>query len=284
MSRKTQKITYNIADIGRTYTGQNRSDVDIGSVVRVFNSKATQELIKNGDVYGYNGHEPRILYGMNPPDVVYTDDGKEIRIKPAVRTIFLKAESDGTVTHQQEFLDNDAGNYAYEQYKAKVGGFSSAVDFEMVNGKRHVTNLGGFDNVRIPNYTTNRGFGLFDSLWQQRNNPLTQKLLLDSMIHQYDAMMNFNHAQQSCDFFQRQALQAQQELEQYQQAMTKRQQRQQERKAQLLDSMICPSVPFDEYLARVQQFDSVDFGLNQPTDEATIERQQKLILFFEKGM
>lgn len=281
MSRKTQKITYNIADIGRTYTGQNRSDVDIGSVVRVFNSKATQELIKNGDVYGYNGHEPRILYGMNPPDVVYTDDGKEIRIKPAVRTIFLKAESDGTVTHQQEFLDNDAGNYAYEQYKAKVGGFSSAVDFEMVNGKRHVTNLGGFDNVRIPNYTTNRGFGLFDSLWQQRNNPLTQKLLLDSMIHQYDAMMNFNHAQQSCDFFQRQALQAQQELEQYQQAMTKRQQRQQERKAQLLDSLICPSVPFSEYLNKFKQFDAIDFQIEQNRD-SEIERQQNLIEFFSK--
>lgn len=129
MSRTTKLITYNIKERGRKYTGTDRSNVNVQSMVDAINSPATQELVKTGDLYGYYGHEIRQLYGMNPPDTFITDDGREIRISPAVRTIELRADQEGNVSHRQEFFTNEAGEYAYHQYKAKIGGFSTAVSF-----------------------------------------------------------------------------------------------------------------------------------------------------------
>ena len=110
-SRKSKIITYNIKERGRTHAGKDRSNVNIRSMVDAINSLATQELVETGDMYGYYGHELRALYGMNPPDTVMTDDGRAIRIAPAIRTIMLTANSNGDITHQQEFLENEGYRY-----------------------------------------------------------------------------------------------------------------------------------------------------------------------------
>ena len=270
MSRITKKITYNIADRGRKHVGQDRSNVNIRSMVDAINSPATQELVNSGDLYGYYGHELRQLYGMTPPDTVVTQDGREIRIAPAIRTVELSADSNGNVTHRQEFLENETGEYAYQQYKAKVGGFSTAVMFEPTRtGVRNVSGFYGFDYVRTPNYHTNRGDfsfdGLvlvdeagFDGLEQLDPSQVQLKQVLEqSLVAQYDSIFDVMQAQNTVDYFQQQVIDAQLALDR--EIMRKRRiaKREADIKQAQMDSLICPSVPFSEFTNTLKAFDSV---------------------------
>ncbi|WP_410472108.1 hypothetical protein ACGTJS_11045 [Faucicola mancuniensis] len=275
MSRTTKAITYNIAERGRKYVGQDRSNVDIGSMVDMINAPATQEMVNTGDMYGYYGHEIRMLYGMNPPDTVVTDDGREIRIAPAIRTIELSADKNGNVTHREEFLSNEAGEYAYQQYKANIGGFSTAVNFApSANGMRYVNGFFGFDYVRNPNYHTNKGNGLFDGLdlscgFDSIANPTDEQISLrqvveQSLITQYDSIYQVIHAKDDVatakdmiDFYQQEALASQQQLQDYISRQERLAKKRLERKEALLDGMICPSVPFSQFLEEIRAFDSV---------------------------
>lgn len=274
MSRKTKAITYNIKERGRKYNGQDRSNVDVLSMVDAINSKAVQELVATGDLYGYYGHEVRMLHGMNPPDTVFTDDGREIRIAPAIRTVELIADKNGNVTHREEFLENETGEYAYQQYKAGVGGFSTAVMFKpSASGMRQVNGFYGFDYVRNPNYHTNKGFGAFDGLmFDSLQNPTDEQLILknvleQSLIAQYDSIyqvinskQDIQTATQMIDFYQKEALASQQQLMDYMNRQQRLAQKRQNRQEQLLDSLICPSAPFSQFLDEVKAFDSVDLN------------------------
>lgn len=289
MSRKTKAITYNIKERGRKYAGQDRSNVDVLSMVNSINSPLVQELVATGDMYGYYGHEVRMLHGMNPPDTVFTDDGREIRIAPAIRTIELSADKQGNVTHREEFLENATGDYAYEQYKAGIGGFSTAVAFKpSMSGLRQVNGFYGFDYVRNPNYHTNKGFGAFDGLmFDSLQNPTDEQLLLkqaleQSFIAQYDSIyqiMGAKHdvqtATQMVDFYQQEALASQQQLMDYISRKERLTQKRQNRQEQLLDSLICPSAPFSRFLDEVKAFDSVDLNrVNQSGKSQTPEQNR----------
>ncbi|MEG2724072.1 MAG: hypothetical protein RR944_15405, partial [Acinetobacter sp.] len=116
--RKTKRITYNLHERGRSHLGKDRSNVDMNEMIRQINSPQVQEMVKTGTLYGYNGHEIRKRYGMNPPDSVIID-GKVVYLERSFRTIEAHADKDGNVTHVTEFLDNESGEYARTQYQAR---------------------------------------------------------------------------------------------------------------------------------------------------------------------
>lgn len=284
MSRITQKITYNLAERGRTHTGIDRSNIDIRSMVDAINSSVTQELVATGDLYGFYGHEVRALYGMNPPDSIHTEDGREIRIAPAIRTVELSADNQGNVTHREEFLENEAGEYAYQQYKAKIGGFSTAVLFQpQANGSRIVSGFYGFDYVRNPNYATNTSYGLFDSLNHWQADPIKLQLrqtLEQSLITQYDSIHSALQSQAMMDYYQQQALASQQALTQNTIRREKIQQRKQAKQQAMIDSLICPAVPFEEYLQQIKAFDALQIDQNMFSDKSNeVDPQPKNTVF-----
>lgn len=116
------------------------------------NGPACQEKIKSRGMFGYFGHKPRILAGMEPVESMVLN-GKYNEIEPAIVTTYLEAFADGTIKHQTEFLETSSGKKAARMFASKVGGFSSAID--------QVKNeLFGFDWVLSPNYNDNRPFAL----------------------------------------------------------------------------------------------------------------------------
>ena len=162
--RKTKRITFNLHERGRQFLGKDRSNVDMNEMIKQINSPQVQEMVKTGTLYGYNGHEIRKRYGMNPPDSVIID-GKVVYLERAFRTLECYADKDGNVSHVTEFLDNESGEYARKQYLARVGGFSSAQNYKRAGLGLIPVGFYGFDYVTQPNYTTNVGDGqLFDGL------------------------------------------------------------------------------------------------------------------------
>ena len=162
--RKTKPLIYNLKDRGRQLVGTDRSNLDVGAMVNIINSPMVQERVGSNDLYGYYGHQVRQRFGMNPPETVDID-GKMVYLEPSFKTTALSADRDGNVTHQAEFLENESGEFARKQYLAKVGGFSTAVNYKKDNNKLIPSGFFGFDYVLAPNYATNIGDGqLFDGL------------------------------------------------------------------------------------------------------------------------
>jgi len=160
-------------------TGKDRSNVDAQSMIHKINSAEVQEFVKNGQLIGYYGHQIRQRYGMNPPETVMIGD-KIIRLEPAIRTIYLRADPDGNVTHKTEFLENDAGNHAMRQYMANVGGFSTACDYFVQPGGILVPrNFAGYDYVLQPNFVDNVGYALFDSIHADEEKELLEQRLVN---------------------------------------------------------------------------------------------------------
>ena len=271
MSKKTRTITYNLADRGRAHNGVDRSDLDIRSAVNRINAPDVQELVSSGDLYGYYGHELRARFGMNPPDVwVNPQTGENIRIEPALRTIELSADNDGNVTTRHEFLDTDSGKYSQRLYANNAGGFSSAMLRRMNEaGKYEVTGFAGFDYVRQPNYNTNRGDGMFDSLfWIEDAEEMAfdgmanvtperaalMAALETAIIHQYDSMATAIHSDMMISHYQKEALNAQDLFIARQNQLANVKARQQARKEEIYDSLICPSVSFKEATAQWDSF------------------------------
>lgn len=149
---KTGIIKYNLKERGRKFRGQDRN-WNIPAIVAAINSPECQEKVKNRDMIGYYGHWCRVKFGMNPQEGGL-EKGKPYFIEPAIVTVHLKAHPDGTIEHQEEFLETNSGKAAAQLFKSKVGGFSSAI-----NAGR-MPQFFGFDYVFEPNYSTNRGFAL----------------------------------------------------------------------------------------------------------------------------
>jgi len=163
--RKTKLLKYDLKDRGRKLTGQDRSNVDIAAMVDQINSPKTQEMVNTGSLVGFYGHQIRQRFGLFPPETALID-GKAVRLEPAFKTNLIKANLDGTVEHQHEFLDNESGEFARRQYLANGGGFSTAVTYRPSGTKLIPTVFAGFDFVWQPNYATNVGDGqLFDGLF-----------------------------------------------------------------------------------------------------------------------
>ncbi|MBD8671614.1 hypothetical protein [Pseudomonas lurida] len=156
MRIRTEVISYNLNDRGRDFTGVDRK-IDIEAAMRLINGQVLQESVKKGDIFGYVGHTFREKYGLDPAETQF-EGGKSVVLEPAVRTVMIKAYPDGTLKHQQEFLDTAAGRIAARLYQSKAYGFSSVFYAPEINGLRTPKNFFGMDFVRNPNYDTNRGY------------------------------------------------------------------------------------------------------------------------------
>lgn len=247
MPKRTEKITYDLKDRGYKLNGTSRDNIDLRSLVAMINSPEVQELVANGAMQGFYGHQIRQLFGMRPPETAIVA-GKTIRLEPACKTVFLSATPDGILTHQQEFFDNEAGQKAYKQYKAGIGGFSTAVDYFKGTFPKIAAGFFGLDYVWVPNYVGNTGHGAleaaFDSLDSEDPDPLALAYKQDleaAVVHIYDSLQvesELNHAYLRIE-----------ELEQDAQASRQRrveqQKRQQERQESVFDSLLCPTVQFD---------------------------------------
>lgn len=184
---KTQRIKYNVHDRGRKHRGVDRH-FDTAALARLINSPFVQEQVANGDMLGYYGHWPRLAFGMATQEVGMVD-GKVVALPTAVRTILLECDEDGTITHQAEFLNNEWGRVAQEQYESDVGGFSSAIDPVRGTSPTVAAAFYGFDYVLEPNYTTNRGRALLDAVQIGEQVPESVMALLDAVMSDERAML-----------------------------------------------------------------------------------------------
>lgn len=194
MLKRTGVIRYNLNDRGRDFNGQDR-DVDIAAAMRLINGPAVQELVRQGDVYGYIGHTFREKYGLNVPESV-TEGGKVVVLEPNARTVYIKCLPDGTVEHEQEFLNNAPGRIAARLYDSKAYGFSSVFHAPEENGKRTPKTFHGMDFVRVPNYNTNKGYdAMLDSVEAGAIESLGFAGECAAMMDSVDAIMAQNEAQ-----------------------------------------------------------------------------------------
>lgn len=151
---RTSIIKFNLKDNGRVHTGIPRR-YDIPKMVKLINSNAVQERVKQGDLNGYYGHLARIQFGPEPQEGGIVA-GQMIYLEPCCRTVYLKAYDDGTVEHQQEFFNTDLGVKAWKRLQDKSGGFSGVFS-------RGGSGFHGFDYVNEPNYGANRPYTLDDA-------------------------------------------------------------------------------------------------------------------------
>lgn len=196
MSMRTGIIRFNLAERGRTARGVERN-FDTATAARLINSPAVQERVKHGDMIGYFGHWPRVKFGLNAAEGGIVG-GKHVSVEPALRTVYLKAFPDGTVEHEEEFLDTASGKIAARLYASKAGGFSSAIRAPQVGSKAIPSEFHGFDYVLEPNYSTNRGYDValdgvegdevFDAVAEQQAILDQCSTMLDSMQSAFDQM------------------------------------------------------------------------------------------------
>jgi hypothetical protein len=295
MPKKTDLITYNLAERGRKHSGVDRSDMDIQSAINHINSASVQELVNSGDLFGYYGHETRARFGMSPPDSWVNSAGETVPIVPAIRTIKLSANSNGDVTHKAEFLNTNEGKYSEGLYASKVGGFSSAIMRKRgSNGLYGVTGFYGFDYVRSPNYNTNRGESLFDALFVEEEDgefafdsvagmtpqqSMIKSALETAIMHQYDSITTAIASDAMINHYQNEVVAAQEEAINREVRLNNIRASRVSRKEAIFDSLICPSVPFSEITA---QWDSFNDQGTSDKDLRTTESAKKTHLDSER--
>lgn len=254
MSRITKPITYSLHDRGRVHTGQDRSNVNVQAMIAKINSPYIQEQVDTGSLYGFCGHQIRQRYGMIPPETAIVGT-ETILLEPATRTVYLKAEPDGTVTHKQEFLENPKGEHVLRQYKAKIGGFSTAVNY-VVNGQELLPNVfGGFDYVFAQNFLENASIGLFDSAMTTDAMPLINAMLESEIVAMYDSIeassQNWEYVQAMSD----RARQAERDLKRLKNQTRRRLNYKKQQELDAYDSaLFSNTVDFDAQMQQAEQF------------------------------
>lgn len=158
MGIKTGIIRYNLRERGRRHRGLDRN-FDTVAAAALINGPELQERVKNGDLLGYYGHYVREKFGMDVGEGRLVGS-KMVHIEPALRTISIRADADGWVEHEAEFLDTAPGRLSARMFNSKAGGFSSAITAPKRGSVQVPKQFHGFDYVLEPNYTTNRGYTL----------------------------------------------------------------------------------------------------------------------------
>lgn len=263
MSRRTTgRITYSLKDRKYQHNGVDRNDLDIDAMIRLIRSPALQERINKRCIFGYYGHQLRERYGLNVPETaIDPDTGKEIHLTPALVTIHLSVDDDGNVTHEQEFINNLAGNQAYRQFKAKIGGFSSAFYSPYIGGKRVPQDYFGMDYVLRPNYHMNRASdAIFDSL-DGVSDPYRKVYLDHAIAEMYDSLQQVDLAYNIAELNADKAKAAEQELEKERALKQRRIQREKLKQKQdemhekeLQAAILLDSIPFDQVLSQADSF------------------------------
>lgn len=263
MVRTTGRITYSLKDRKYLFNGVDRNDLDFDAMIKLIRSEGLQERIRKRTIFGYYGHQLRELYGLKVPEtVIDKETGKEIYLTPALITIYLDVDDDGNVTHEQEFINNLAGNQAWRQFKAKIGGFSSAFYSPMIDGKRTPLDYLGMDWVLRPNYHHNRDTdAIFDSLDQIEIDPHKAAYLNRSVCDMYDSLEQIDVAYSIAALKSEQASEAQQALDLELKKKKRRIERskaakesEEQREKEIQAAMLLDSLPFDDALKEADAF------------------------------
>lgn len=155
MGQKTGLIRFNLNDRGHRAFGKPRKFA-VREIAAHINSDFTQERVRARNVLGFYGHWPRVKFGAIAQEGGVGPNGKPAVVEPAIVTTSLRAYPDGTIEHETEFLDTDAGQIAAKLHNSRAGGFSSVID--------NVQNAFiAFDYVLEPNFKANRGYSLDDA-------------------------------------------------------------------------------------------------------------------------
>lgn len=238
-SRITKVIKFNLNERGWKFNGKDRSNYDVASMVAKFNSPEIQEQVKNGKLNGFCGHQIRQRYGMIPPEVGGLENGEIVLLEPGIRTVYLKAYENGDVEHRQEFYQNPTGDHILRQYKAKQGGFSTAMNY-MIDGSMLKANVfGGFDYVFSQNFLDNACVNEFDSLMGTESMPVIQQMLESQIVAMYDSI---NETNQAYDYLQAQSERTRQlevELRRIKSRDARRVQKEKQLSEDHFDSLIC---------------------------------------------
>lgn len=265
-SRITKPIKYSLHDRGRVLTGQDRSNVDIQAMINKINSPYIQEQVELGCFNGFCGHQIRQRHGMIPPESAEVD-GKIILLEPSHRTVYLKADDDGTVTHKQEFYENDAGEHVMRQYKAKIGGFSTAVNYIIDGPVLRPNVFGGFDYVFAQNFMDNASIGLFDSAMGADALAMFHNMLDMQIVELYDSMSASNQSHDYLAAMSKRARAAEMELARFKAQTDRRVQKAKQIELDQYDSALYShTLNFDEQLQQAQAFFDipVNHGKEQP--------------------
>lgn len=262
MARTTGRITYSLKDRKYLHNGVDRDDLDMDAMIKLIRSPAVQERVRKRCIFGYYGHQVRELYGLKVPETVIDSNGKEVFLTPALITIFLDVDNDGVVTHEQEFINNIAGNQAYRQFKAEIGGFSSAFYSPKINNKRTPLDYHGMDYVLRPNYHHNRCVdAIYDSLDDYVVDPLQQVYLQHSICEMYDNLEQMDVAYEIAALKSKQAEEANNaltsELQRKQRRIARKKQAKEAdiaREKEIQAAMLLDSMPFDEAIAESNEF------------------------------
>lgn len=193
MGAKTGVIRYNVKERGRRFRGQDRN-FDTVALAALINGPEVQEKVKNGDMLGYWGHWPRLKFGFEVEEGAVVG-GKVVHLEPAIRTTSIRAFDDGTIEHEEEFLDTAPGRLIRRMFESKVGGFSSVIIAPRRGSQQVAQSFHGFDYVKEPNYTTNRGYTL-DSAGNRIETsdlPEDEQMVLDA-VAEYDALVDATNA------------------------------------------------------------------------------------------
>lgn len=179
---KTISASFNLFNEGRQYTGNHRKYV-LESVQAMIASPATRERIQLREGLGYLGHGRRQILGkLDPGEVeqIRLPSGEMLLVEniPACVTTALTIGDDGTVTHTQELLDTKPGQVAQALNDSKVGGFSWATGGNDGGafGATRVKSFHGFDYVMNPNFSSNRGYAIFESAEGQGEGLILESL------------------------------------------------------------------------------------------------------------
>lgn len=276
-SRITKPIKYNLNDRGRQHTGKDRSNVDVQGMINKINSPLIQEQVKSGTLNGFCGHQIRQRYGMIPPESAEIN-GKIILLEPACRTVYLKAEDDGTVTHKQEFYENESGEHVLRQYKAKIGGFSTAVNY-FVDGPTLRPNVfGGFDYVFAPNFLDNASIGLFDSALGEDTLLAFHSMLEGQIVELYDSIVYSNQDYDHLQAMSKRARAAERELARFKAQTARRVQKNKQLEADEYDSALYTNtVPFQEQLQQAKDFFNIPVKQDESPQKQSEQHATKVL-------
>lgn len=273
-SRVTSVIKFNLYDRGWQHNGKDRSNYDVQGMIDKFNSPAIQEQVEKGKLNGFCGHQIRQRYGMIPPETGGLKDGNIVLLEPGIRTIYLKAHSNGDVEHRQEFYNNPTGDHILRQYKAKQGGFSTAMNFFVDGDTLRPNVFGGFDYVFSQNFLDNACTNEFDSMEGADNLELIHQLLEGQIVAMYDSIAETS---QVYDYLQAQS-DKNRKLEADLRRMRGRDERRRIRQKQLeenhFDSMIASdTTDFDQVCMDANKFLGFRTEVLEDSKQSKVERK-----------
>lgn len=171
--------SFNIFEDGRKFNPSPQKWA-LQALKQVINSGQTKERIDLNEAEGFFGHTIRELTGkINPSEMELIQRGDKtiaVNVIPALRTLSLKIDDYGNVTHKQAFLDTEPGKDALALYENDMGGFSWAFSGGDSIGGRIAKMFSGFDYVKQPNFIPKHRQKLLLSSMQNDD-----QLLLSSM-------------------------------------------------------------------------------------------------------